>query len=75
MLVPASLLSLKPVWMDIVRALGEKDLLLILPSAPDATLRRAFEQVGHSFRRAGYCVTTISAERLRGYDQTVLNGS
>ena len=73
-LVPASLLPLKPVWMEIVHELGEHDLLLVLPTAREAG-RRAFEQVGHTFNTAGYCVTTISVERVLAYCQTVLDGA
>jgi hypothetical protein len=71
-LIPARLLPLKPVWMGIVDELGQNDILLILPTSRDF-VRRAFEHVGRSFHTAGYCVTTMSAERLLSYCQTVLN--
>lgn len=73
-LVPAHLLPLKPVWMEIGQELGEHDVLLILPTARDA-VRRACEQVGRTFSTAGYCVTTISVERVLAYCQTVLDGA
>lgn len=71
-LLPARLLPLKPMWMDIVDELGEHDILLILPTSREF-VRRAFERIGRSFHTAGYCVTTITAERLVAYCQTVLD--
>ncbi len=73
-LVPANLLPLKAFWIGIVYELGENDRLLILPTAR-AAVRRACAHVGRSFRTAGSCVTTVSAERLLADCQTVLDNS
>lgn len=68
-LVPASLLPFKAVWLTIVRDLDATDILLILPTTPDF-VRRAFERVARSFLQAGYSVTILSAERFREYCAT-----
>ena len=73
-LIPASLLPFKAVWLDIVQDCGAGDVLLIVPTAR-ADVRHAFEQVGRSFLNAGYSVTTIAAERFRAYCQTFPDGS
>ncbi len=72
-LMPASLLPFKAVWEDIMRDLGEGEVLLIVPTAR-AVVRQACEQLGRSFLTAGYSVTTISAERFRAYCQTYPDG-
>ncbi len=68
-LVPASLLPFKAVWQELMHDLGAYAVLIILPTAP-ASVRTAFERVGRSFVKAGYDVTTMSAERFRAYCQT-----
>ena len=73
-LVPASLLPFKAVWLDIMEDFGAGDVLLIVPTAR-ASVRRAYEQVGRSFLSAGYSVTTLAAERFHAYCQTFPDSS
>ncbi len=56
----------KAVWRGLLHDLGAYAVLIILPTAP-ASVRTAFERVGRSFVKAGYDVTTMSAERFRAY--------
>ena len=65
-LVPANLLPYKAMWRRLLHDLGAYAVLIILPTAP-ASVRTAFERVGRSFVKAGYDVTTMSAERFRAY--------